>query len=80
MSSFLKLLKALVPFMQSQLERDETYLAEALDLVDLERRVRVLEAKGRHATSDVRSDLACGRRGAMTRRNRARAAPGKTSF
>ena len=53
MSNFLKLLKALVPFLQSQRERDETYLAEALDLDDLERRVRKIEARGRHATSEV---------------------------
>lgn len=53
MSNFLKLLKGLVPFMPSQRESDETYLAEALDIADLERRIREIEARGRHATSDV---------------------------
>lgn len=53
MSNFLNLLKGLVPFMPSQRERDETYLAEALDVADLERRIREIEARGHHATSDV---------------------------
>lgn len=53
MSNFLDFLRTLVPFMQSQRERDETYLAEALDIYDLERRMRQLEARGRHASSDV---------------------------
>lgn len=53
MSNFLKLLKTLVPFVPSQRERDETYLAEAQNLADLEQRIREIEAKGRHATSDV---------------------------
>jgi hypothetical protein len=39
--------------MQSQRERDEAYLAEALDIYDLERRLREIDARGRHATSDV---------------------------
>jgi hypothetical protein len=53
MSNFLRLLKALVPSMPSQRERDEAYLAEALDIYDLERRLREIDARGRHATSDV---------------------------
>jgi len=57
MSNFLQLLKILVPFMRSQRERDETYLAEARDGVDLERRIRQIEAKGRHATSEVPFNL-----------------------
>ena len=53
MSNFIEILKALLPSMQSQRERDESYLAEALDVADLEQRMRDLEARGRHATSDV---------------------------
>jgi hypothetical protein len=39
--------------MPSQRERDEAYLAEAQNLADLERRIRDIEARGRHAISDV---------------------------
>jgi len=53
MSNFVDFLRTLVPFMRSQGERDESYLAEALDLYDLERRIRQFEARGRHARSDV---------------------------
>jgi hypothetical protein len=53
MSYFIKLLKALMSLTPSQRERDESYLAEALDVADLERRIREIEARGRHATSDV---------------------------
>ena len=53
MSNFLRLLKALVPSMPTQRERDEAYLAEALDIYDLERRMREIDARGRHPTSDV---------------------------
>jgi hypothetical protein len=53
MSNFLRLIKALIPSMQSQHERDEAYLAEAVDIYDLERRMREIDARGRHATSGV---------------------------
>jgi hypothetical protein len=53
MSNFLDFLRTLVPFMRSQRERDETYLAEAMDLYDLERRIRQVEAKGRQASGEV---------------------------
>ena len=52
MLNFLSLLKALVPSMPMQRERDEAYLAEALDIYDLERRMREIDAKGRHPTGD----------------------------
>jgi hypothetical protein len=51
-SDFLERLKALLPTLRSQCERDEDFLAEAIDIDDLERRVRVLETRGRHG-SDV---------------------------
>jgi|SoiMetStandDraft_5_1073268.scaffolds.fasta_scaffold672276_1 hypothetical protein len=53
MSDFLEFLKKLAPVMPSQRERDEAYLAEAQNLADLERRIRDIEARGRHAISDV---------------------------
>jgi len=53
MSHFVDFLRTLVPFMRSQRDRDETYLAEAMDLYDLERRIRQVEARGREATSDA---------------------------
>jgi Protein of unknown function (DUF3563) len=53
MSDFLKLIKALIPSTQSPHERDEAYLAEAVDIYDLERRMREIDARGRHATGDV---------------------------
>ena len=53
MLNFLKLLKALIPSLPTQRERDEAYLAEALDVYDLERRMREIDARGRHATSEV---------------------------
>jgi len=53
MSDFLKLLKTLMPAMPSQRECDEAYLAEAQNLADLEQRIRDIEARGRHAISDV---------------------------
>jgi len=53
MSNFVDFLRTLVPFMRSQRERDESYLAEAMDLYDLERRIRQVESRGRDARSDV---------------------------
>ena len=51
--AWLLISSALVFFMRSQRERDESYLAEAMDLYDLERRIRQVEARGREATSDA---------------------------
>ena len=53
MSNFLKLLKALVPSMRAEHERDEAYLAEAMDIYELERRTREIDAKGRLPTCAV---------------------------
>jgi hypothetical protein len=53
MSNFVDFLRTLVPGMRSQRERDEGYLAEAMDLYDLERRIRQIEARDREARSDV---------------------------
>jgi Protein of unknown function (DUF3563) len=53
MSNFVDFLRTLVPGMRSQRERDEGYLAEAMDLYDLERRIRQIEARDREARSDA---------------------------
>jgi hypothetical protein len=53
MSNFLEFLKALLPSLQSQRERDESYLAEAQNIADLEQRIRELETRGRNVISDL---------------------------
>jgi hypothetical protein len=47
MSSLLQLLQSLLPSVESQSERDEAYLAGAVDIHDLERRMRSIEQRGR---------------------------------
>lgn len=50
MSTLKALLQALILPMASQSERDEAYLNQSVDLRDLERRMRELEARGRADT------------------------------
>jgi hypothetical protein len=50
MSSLIQLFQALVPHLPSEDERDEAYLNQAVDLRDLERRMREVEARGRADT------------------------------
>lgn len=47
MSSLLQFLKSLLPVVESQQERDEVYLAGAVDICDLERRMREIDDRGR---------------------------------
>jgi Protein of unknown function (DUF3563) len=47
MKSLLEILKSLVPHVESQRERDEAYLAGAVDIQDLERRMREIDQRGR---------------------------------
>jgi hypothetical protein len=47
MSAIKRLIHALLPTMPSQHERDEAYLGEAVDIYDLERRMRHLDQRGR---------------------------------
>lgn len=51
MSSFCGFIKALIPQVETQQDRDEAYLAQSVDLHDLERRMREVDARGR---ADVR--------------------------
>ena len=56
MSSFLQFLKALLPSLQSQRERDESYLAEAQNIADLEQRIRRLETRHSNGIVDLPFD------------------------
>jgi Protein of unknown function (DUF3563) len=51
MSSLFQMLQSLLPKIESQHERDEAYLAGAVDIHDLERRMRSIEQRGREAGS-----------------------------
>ncbi len=43
MSKFIELIKALLPEVESQAERDEAYLSQAVDIYDLERRMHEID-------------------------------------
>ena len=47
MSTIFRLIHAFIPSLPSQHDRDEDYLAEAVDIYDLERRMRDLDARAR---------------------------------
>ena len=57
MSHLLSLLRSVLPSIESQAERDEAYLAAAVDLHDLERRMREVDGRGRHGASPIASGL-----------------------
>ncbi len=43
MSKLIELIKALLPEVESQAERDEAYLSQAVDIYDLERRMHEID-------------------------------------
>jgi len=45
-------IKTLVPSIESQQARDEAYLAQAVDIYDLERRMREIDHRGRDSSHD----------------------------
>ena len=47
MSTLYRLIQAFIPSFPSQNERDEAYLAEAVDIYDLERRMREIDLRAR---------------------------------
>jgi len=47
MTNLLKFLKSLLPTIESQRERDEAYMAGAVDIYDLERRMREVDEQDR---------------------------------
>jgi hypothetical protein len=53
MSKFIELIKALAPFFKSQEAVDQAYLAEAIDIIDLERRMRVIDGRDRHSSCEL---------------------------
>jgi hypothetical protein len=53
MTPIYSFLKRLLPTIESQQERDEAYLAEAVDLHDLERRMRTIDERGRRGPASV---------------------------
>ena len=57
MKKLLNLLKSLLPAVESQKERDEAYMAAAVDLYDLERRMREIDERGRRNWSPITHGL-----------------------
>ncbi len=57
MTHLLSILKFLVPSVESQTERDEAYMAEAVDIYDLERRMREIDERGRTNWSPIAHGL-----------------------
>ena len=53
MSSLFQLLQSLLPSVVSQRERDEAYLAGAVDIHDLERRMRSIDERGRNPEAAI---------------------------
>jgi hypothetical protein len=47
MSKFIEIIQALFPRIEPQQARDEAYLAESVDIYDLERRMREIDQRGR---------------------------------
>jgi len=50
MSKLLELIKALKPSTEPQRVRDEAYLAESVDIYDLERRMREIDCRGQNGS------------------------------
>ena len=57
MTKLLNILKSLLPSIESQKDRDEAYMAAAVDLYDLERRMREIDERGRRNWSPIEHGL-----------------------
>ena len=57
MSKLLELIKALIPTIEPQNVRDEAYMAESVDIYDLERRMREIDRRGRNTSHDLTFSL-----------------------
>lgn len=57
MSRFLGLIRALLPHLESPQQRDEAFLAQAVDHCDLERRIRTLDARASNRGTGLPSAL-----------------------
>ena len=57
MSNLFSILRSVLPTIESQADRDEAYLAAAVDLRDLERRMREIDDRGRTDASAIAAGL-----------------------
>ena len=57
MSKLLGLIQAMLPEIEPQQDRDQAYLAQSVDIYDLERRMREIDQRGRSAASDLTFSL-----------------------
>lgn len=57
MTHLLNILSSLLPAIESQRDRDEAYLGGAVDLHDLERRLREIDERGRRTRSPIEFGL-----------------------
>ena len=57
MTTLLNLLKSLRPSIESQQDRDDAYVAGAVDICDLERRLREIDERGRRERSPIAHGL-----------------------
>ena len=57
MSKLFGLIEAILPEIEPQRARDEAYLAESVDIYDLERRMREIDQRGRTAANDLTFSL-----------------------
>jgi len=51
------LIQAILPEIEPQQARDQAYLAESVDIYDLERRMREIDQRGRCAANDLTFSL-----------------------
>ena len=57
MSRLFGLIQAILPEIEPQRARDEAYLAESVDIYDLERRMREIDQRCRTAANDLTFSL-----------------------
>jgi Protein of unknown function (DUF3563) len=56
-SKFFGLIQAILPEIEPRQARDQVYLAQSVDIYDLERRMREIEQRGRSAANDLTFSL-----------------------
>jgi Protein of unknown function (DUF3563) len=56
-SKFFGLIQAMLPEIEPQQARDQAYLAQSVDIYDLERRMREIDQRGRCAANDLTFSL-----------------------
>ena len=57
MSKLLGLIQAMLPSAEPEFARSEAYLAQSVDIYDLERRMREIDERGRHGGNDLTFSL-----------------------